>query len=259
MPDPDIRITPEQFEAVLFDLDGVLTATAKIHALCWKRVFDGFLERRAALTGDEFVPFDTERDYLPYVDGKPRYDGVQSFLASRGIELPWGDPSDPPSDETVCGLGNTKGALFNQVLQEQGPEVYQRSVDYVRHLHDHGIKTAIVSASKNAGSVLQAAGIDDLFDLRVDGVVAAELQLPGKPAPDTFLEAARRLGVAPGRAVVVEDAESGVAAGRAGQFGLVIGVARAGNAEALRMNGADFVVGSLDEVAVRHRNEAPEA
>jgi alpha,alpha-trehalase len=248
MSNPEIQVTPERFDAVLFDLDGVLTATAKIHATCWKRIFDGFLERRAAAAGSEVVPFDTEADYLPYVDGKPRYDGVKSFLASRGIELPWGDPADPPGDATVCGIGNTKAALFNQVLREQVPEVYQGSVDYVRHLHDHGIKTAIVSASKNAGSVLKAAGIDDLFDLRVDGLVAAELELAGKPAPDIFLEAARELGVEPARAVVVEDAISGVQAGRAGNFGLVIGVDRTGSAEQLRANGADVVVADLGDL-----------
>jgi alpha,alpha-trehalase len=237
--------TPDQLDAVLFDLDGVLTATAHIHARCWKRMFDEYLRERAARTGEPFEPFepfDTERDYLPYVDGKPRYDGVRSFLASRGIELPWGDPADAPRTETVCGLGNRKNALFNEVLQEEPPEVFERTVQYVRFLRNRGIKTAVVTASKNATTVLRAAGIEQLFDVQMDGVVAAELGLAGKPQPDTFVEAARRLGVEPARAAVVEDAISGVQAGRAGGFGLVIGVDRTGNAEALRDNGADIVV-----------------
>lgn len=235
-------------DAVLFDLDGVLTATARIHARCWKRMFDEYLRARAARRGEPFEPFDTERDYLPYVDGKPRYDGVQSFLASRGIELPWGDPSDTPNRETVCGLGNQKNLLFNEALAEERPEVYAGAVAYVCHLRDRGVKTAVVTASKNATAVLRAAGIEQLFDAQLDGVVAAELGLAGKPAPDTFLEAARRLAVEPGCAAVVEDAVSGVQAGRAGGFGLVIGVDRGGNAAALAANGADIVVRDVGEL-----------
>jgi alpha,alpha-trehalase len=239
---------PEELDAVLFDLDGVLTATAHIHAVCWKRMFDDYLRQRAERTGEAFEPFDTERDYLPYVDGKPRYDGVQSFLASRGIELPWGDSADRPRAETVCGLGNRKNELFNEVIQEEPPEVFERAVDYVRHLREHGVKTAVVSASKNATTVLRAARIEGLFDVQMDGVVAAELELAGKPAPDTFLEAARRLGVEPGRAAIVEDAISGVQAGHAGKFALVIGVDRTGSAEALRENGADIVVADVGDL-----------
>ena len=241
-------VTPDRFDAVLFDLDGVLTATASVHATCWKQMFDEFLERRSERTGEPFVPFDAEHDYKPYVDGKPRHDGVESFLASRGIELPWGDPGDPPSNATVCALGNRKNVLFNEVLRRDGPEVYRRSVDYVRHLHDLGIKTALVSASKNAQAILRAAEIEDLFDVRVDGKVAAELELAGKHAPDTFLEAARELDVEPARAVVVEDAISGVQAGRAGNFGLVIGVDRGGTGAALLENGADIAVSDLGEL-----------
>ncbi len=237
-------VTPDRFDAVLFDLDGVLTATASVHAACWKQMFDEYLGR----TGEPFEPFDAEHDYKPYVDGKPRYDGVKSFLASRGIELPWGDPDDPPGDATICALGNRKNVLFNEVLRRDGPEVYLRSVDYVRHLHDLGIKTALVSASKNAQAILRAAKIEDLFDVRVDGKVAAERKLAGKPSPDTFLEAARELDVEPARAVVVEDAISGVQAGRAGNFGLVIGVDRKGAGAALLENGADIAVSDLGEL-----------
>jgi alpha,alpha-trehalase len=239
---------PEELDAFLFDLDGVLTATAHIHARCWKRMFDDYLRQRAERSGGTFEPFDRERDYLPYVDGKPRYDGVRSFLTSRGIELPWGDPADPPLTETVCGLGNRKNELFNEVIREDPPEVFGRALDYVRHLRERGVKTAVVTASKNATTVLRAAGIAGLFDVQMDGVVAAELKLAGKPAPDTFLEAARRLGVEPGRAAVVEDAISGVRAGRAGKFALVIGVDRTGNAEALRENGADIVVPDVGDL-----------
>lgn len=234
--------TLRELDAVLFDLDGVLTATARIHARCWKRMFDEYLMRRAERSGTSYEPFDVERDYLPYVDGKPRYDGVHSFLASRGIELPWGDPADPPETATVCGLGNRKNELFNEVLREERPQVFERAIRYVRRLRERGVKTAVVTASKNAAAVLRAAGIDELFDVQMDGVVAAELGLAGKPEPDTFLEAARRLGVEPARAAVVEDAISGVQAGRAGGFGLVVGVDRTGNAEALTANGADIVV-----------------
>ena len=242
---------PDQLDAVLFDLDGVLTATAHIHARCWKRTFDEYLERRAKHTGQPFEPFDIERDYLPYVDGKPRYDGVRSFLASRNIELPWGDPGDPPDGETVCGLGNRKNVLYNEVLAVERPQVFERAVEYVRYLRDRGIKTAVVTASKNATTVLRAAGIEQLFDVQMDGVVAAELELAGKPQPDTFVEAALRLGVEPARAAVVEDAISGVQAGRAGGFGLVIGVDRTGNAEALRANGADIVVADVGDLLDR--------
>jgi beta-phosphoglucomutase family hydrolase len=241
-------IARDRFDAVLFDLDGVLTATARLHSACWKRMFDEYLQRRAAQTGEPFVPFEIATDYKEQVDGKLRYDGVRSFLSSRGIDLPWGDPDDPPDRETVCGLGNRKNELIGELLETDGVDVYEESVAWARHLREQGFATAVVSASKNCERVLRAAGIEDLFDTRIDGVVAGELGLPGKPAPDTFLEGARRLGVAPERAVVVEDAVSGVRAGRAGGFGLVIGVDRSGDPEALRAAGADVVVADLGEL-----------
>ncbi|RME33775.1 MAG: beta-phosphoglucomutase family hydrolase, partial [Deltaproteobacteria bacterium] len=235
----------QSYRAVLFDLDGVLTATAKIHAICWKRMFDAFLKRRAARENSSFEPFDSVRDYHEYVDGKLRYDGVRSFLASRGIELPEGSPDDPPEAETICGLGNRKDAMVGEILASERVDVFEGSVALVRWLRERGIATAVVSASKNCPAVLRAAGIEELFDERIDGHVAAELGLPGKPAPDTYLTAAERLGVAPPEAVVVEDAISGIEAGRAGGFGLVIGVDRHGDAERLRAAGADLVVEDL--------------
>jgi alpha,alpha-trehalase len=238
-------ISRDRFDAVLFDLDGVLTATARLHATCWKQMFDEYLRGRAAPAGE---PFEIATDYKRYVDGKLRYDGVDSFLRSRGVELPWGDPDDPPDRETVCGLGNRKNELVGELLETAGVEVYDESIAWLRDLRRAGYATAVVSASKNCQRVLQAAGIADLFDARVDGVVAGELELPGKPAPDTFLEGARRLGVAPERAIVVEDAVSGVQAGHAGGFGLVIGVDRSGDPDALREGGADAVVRDLGEL-----------
>jgi beta-phosphoglucomutase family hydrolase len=241
-------ITPDRFGAVLFDLDGVVTATAKVHAACWKKMFDDFLRERAAEHSDPFRPFDIDADYKAYVDGKLRYDGVRSFLASRGIELPEGDSNSPPDHKTVCGLGNLKDTMVKKALQSEGVEVYEGTLTFVRRLRVQGFKTAVVSASTNCRGVLNAAGVADLFDVRVDGEVASLLKLPGKPAPDTFLEAAKRLGVRPERAVVVEDAISGVQAGRAGGFGLVIGVDRKGHHEALRENGADLVVADLSDI-----------
>lgn len=237
------------YSAVLFDLDGVLTDTASIHARCWKQAFDDFLRQRADRTGEPFAEFELARDYQAFVDGKPRYDGVRSFLASRGIELPEGDPSDPPGADTICALGNRKNLLVNQVLARDGVEPYPGSVRLMDDLTDAGVHMAVVSSSKNAPAVLEAAGIPDRFEVVVDGAAAAELGLPGKPAPDTFLEAARRLGVGREDAVVVEDAISGVEAGRNGRFGLVVGVAREGNANALGDAGADLVVTDLGELA----------
>lgn len=241
-------ITRERFDAVLFDLDGVLTDTAKVHAACWKKMFDEFLWERAARTREPFRPFDIVHDYQRYVDGKLRADGVRSFLASRGIIVPEGHPSDPVDGETIHALGKRKNALVQETLAADGVDVYPGSVDFVRQLRRSGIRTAVVSASRNCQAVLGAAGITDLFDVRVDGEVAARLGLAGKPAPDTFLAAARQLGVKPARTVVVEDAVSGVQAGKAGQFGLVIGVARKGDACVLRKNGADIVVTDLSEL-----------
>lgn len=241
-------VTKELFDAVLFDLDGVLTDTAKIHAACWKRMFDDFLRERAAEKNEPFKPFDIRTDYKLYVDGKARFDGVQSFLESRGIHLPYGEPASPPNGETICGLGNRKDGMVKEAIESEGVEAYEGSVAFVRHLRNRGIKTAVVSASSNCEAVLRSAGIADLFDVRVDGEVASQLNLAGKPAPDTFLKAAEELGVPPNRAVVVEDAISGVQAGRDGGFGLVVGVDRKGDAESLWENGADIVVNDLGEM-----------
>ncbi len=243
---------PNAIRACLFDLDGVLTQTAKIHAAAWKEMFDAFLRERAAQTGESFEPFDPVADYDEYVDGKPRYDGVRSFLAARGIALPEGTPDDPPDAATVHGLGNRKNELVLAMIERQGVEVYEGSVRYVRAVRDAGLGRAVVTSSANADEVLAAAGIDDLFDVRIDGVVAAREHLEGKPAPDTFLAAARALEVAPDRAAVFEDALAGVAAGRAGRFGLVVGVDRVGQADELREHGADVVVGDLSEL-LEHR------
>jgi alpha,alpha-trehalase len=240
-------IAAVDFDAVLFDLDGVLTDTAKVHAASWKRMFDRFLQAWADEHDEPFRPFEIGTDYATYVDGRPRYEGVKRFLASRDIELPDGQSQDPPTCRTVCGLGNHKNDLFNEVLNTDGVEVYASSISLVHHLRDQGIKTAVVSSSRNGQGVLDAAGIADLFDVRVDGEIAARLHLAGKPAPDTFLYAAEQLGVTPGRAVVVEDALSGVQAGRRGGFGLVIGVDRGGEAQTLLANGADLVVADLSE------------
>jgi beta-phosphoglucomutase family hydrolase len=234
-----------RFRAVLFDLDGVLTDTASIHAAAWKEAFDGYLRRRE---GEAIVPFDPIHDYLRYVDGKPRFEGVDSFLRSRGIALPRGSPSDLPGDETVCAVGNLKNELVGRVLAENPVTPYPGSLLLIRHLLDLGIQIAVVTSSANANAVLAAAGLDDFFAVRVDGDVAASLGLRGKPLPDPYLEAARQLGVAPDSAVVIEDATSGVAAGRAGEFGLVIGVARHDNASELLAAGADLVVGDLGEL-----------
>ena len=244
----DQAITKDRFDAVLFDLDGVLTDTANVHAACWKRMFDDFLRERAEERDEEFQPFDIATDYKLYVDGRPRFEGVRTFLESRGIELANGDPKEPPNHETICGLGNQKDEMVKKAFDSEGIEAYEGSVALVRHLRERGIKTAVVSASSNCESVVKAAGIADLFDARVDGVVIARLNLAGKPAPDTFLKAAEQLGVEPERAVVVEDAISGVQAGRDGGFGLIVGVDRKGDAEALRENGADIVVADLDEM-----------
>jgi beta-phosphoglucomutase family hydrolase len=238
----------KQFEAVLFDLDGVLTATAKVHAATWKQAFDEFLKRRAAKNNETFKPFDSKTDYEDYVDGKPRYEGVRSFLQSRGIELPQGQSDDPPDRETICGLGNRKNELFNQALESQGVDVFEGSVAWLRQVRQAGIKTAVVSSSKHCQMIIKIAGIADLFDARVDGKVSEDLDLKGKPAPDTFLKAAEMLGVKAPKAIVVEDALAGVEAGHNGGFGLVIGVDRKGDAEALRQHGANLVVKDLKEL-----------
>jgi beta-phosphoglucomutase family hydrolase len=241
-------ITAEKYDAVLFDMDGVLTMTMTIHAACWKSMFDEYLLQRAKSHAEAFRPFEVASDYKAYVDGKLRYDGVQAFLTSRGIDLPYGRPEDEPTRDTVCGLGNRKDLMVKESITSGGVELLDGALDLVQAVSNAGIKTAVVSASKNCGMILKAAGIEDLFDCIVDGTVAAEHSLPGKPAPDTYLEAARELAVAPERSVVVEDAISGVAAGRSGGFGLVIGIDHHGDREALREHGADIVVESLREL-----------
>jgi len=247
-------LTPRNFDAVLFDLDGVLTETAFIHAAAWREMFDGFLRQHADDEGEVFVPFDIDSDYRAYIDGKPRYDGVRSFLASRSIELAEGEASDPTSANTVTALGNRKNRLVAELIESGGVEPFPGAVHLVEALRERGVKTAVVSSSANAATVLVAAGIAHLFDNRVDGAVAAELGLPGKPAPDTFLEAARRLDAPPGRAVVVEDAISGVRAGRSGGFGLIVGVGAGEHADALLANGADVVVADLADLLAMEKS-----
>lgn len=241
-------VNRDDFDAVIFDLDGVVTRTASVHASAWKQVFDEFLRRRAERSGQRFEPFEIETDYPQHVDGKPRYDGVRDFLASRGITLPEGKPEDAPDRATVCGLGNRKNELYNDLLESGGVEVFEDTVERIRHWRELGFKTAIVSSSKNCAAVLEAAGLTDLFDVRVDGSVAARLGLEGKPAPDIFVKAAELLGVEPARAAVFEDAVSGVEAGRAGGFGWVVGVDRVGAKEVLLRSGADTVVSDLREL-----------
>jgi beta-phosphoglucomutase family hydrolase len=241
-------ITRDRYEAVLFDMDGVVTDTVGIHATCWKTMFDEFLKKWAARKAEPFRSFDVVTDYKLHVDGKPRYEGVRDFLNSRGIVLPEGTPEDPPTAETVCGLGNRKNELVNELLASTGVEPYVGTVAFLKYLRGMSIKTAVVTSSQNCQAVLQAAKVDDLFDARVDGDVLVAQGLAGKPAPDSFLKAAELLGVTPERAVVIEDAISGVKAGARGGFGLVIGVARKGNAEELKAHGAQVVVDDLAEL-----------
>ena len=242
-------ISRARHDAVVFDLDGVVTQTSLVHAAAWKALFDSYLRTRAAHEGLELRPFDEKSDYRLYVDGKPRYDGVHDFLASRDIELPWGAPSDPPEAPTVCGLGNRKNVFFNAAVAEHGIKSYPSTVALIGRLREAGVRVGLMSSSKNTAMILDVAGLTDLFEVRVDGLAGEEMGLPGKPDPAMYLETARRLGVAPARAVVVEDALSGVEAGHRGGFALVIGVDRLGQAEALRQSGADVVVKDLAEVA----------
>jgi beta-phosphoglucomutase family hydrolase len=242
---------PEEIQALLFDMDGVLTETASVHAAAWKQTFDEFLSGRAQRANTDFVPFDEVHDYDEYVDGKPREDGVRSFLQSRGIELPEGAADDPQDAATVQGIGNAKNARVLELIHEHGVTPYEGSVRYVLAARDAGLSRAVVSSSTNTHDVLAAAKLDGLFDAVIDGVVAHRDRLRGKPAPDTFLAAARALGVEPARAVVFEDALAGVAAGRAGGFGYVVGVDRAGQRAELEAHGADLVVDDLAELLNR--------
>lgn len=238
---------PAAVRGCLFDLDGVLTRTAKVHAVAWARMFDAFLRARTALPGEDLCPF-APADYDRYIDGRPRLDGTRTFLRSRGIELPEGSPSDPPGAPTIQGLSNAKNDLVLRLLDEGGVEVYEGSVRYVRAARAAGLRVAVVSSSANTAHVLDAAGIADLFEARIDGVVAAERGLAGKPAPDTYIAGAEALDLPPERAAVFEDALAGVEAGRAGAFGYVVGVDRVGQAADLRRHGADVVVRDLSEL-----------
>jgi alpha,alpha-trehalase len=251
-------LSPQHFDAVVLDLDGVITRTAKLHAAAWKAMFDAYLANRAS-DGAPQPPFDIERDYRGYVDGKPRYAGVQSFLAARGIDLPQGAPDDPPQRDTVCGLGNRKNRLFLERLQSDGVEVYASSLALIRALRRAGLGTAVVSSSRNCQAVLEAAEITELFDVRVDGSDLQRLDLSGKPAPDMFREASRRLGSDPRRTLGVEDAVAGVQAAHAAGYGCVIGVDRTGHAEELRRHGADLVVRDLGELRLLDAAEQPAA
>jgi beta-phosphoglucomutase family hydrolase len=239
---------PDGVTACLFDMDGVVTQTATVHAAAWKEMFDDFLRGYAQRTGTDFVPFDSHHEYDAYVDGKPRLEGTRSFLSSRGIDLPEGTPDDPPGTQTLYGLSNQKNALVLAKVAAGGVQVYEGSVTYIKAVRAAGIATAVVSASANTKLVLDSAGIAGLFDARIDGVVAKERGLRGKPAPDTFLAGAQALGKPPAQAVVFEDAQAGVAAGHAGHFALVVGVDRVGQADELRQHGADIVVKDLADL-----------
>ncbi|TML28509.1 MAG: beta-phosphoglucomutase family hydrolase [Actinobacteria bacterium] len=236
---------PDTVRACLFDLDGVLTPTAEIHAIAWKEMFDGFLAER---DGPGYVPFDPVKDYDTYVDGKPRADGTRSFLTARGIELPEGDPDDPPDAHTVEGLSRRKDAIFERVVHRHGVKPYPGSVRYLEAAREAGLRRAVVSSSAHCAEIVRAAGLEDLLEVRVDGLIAKEKRLRGKPAPDTFRYAAQRLGLDSTDSAVFEDALAGVEAGRAGGFGYVVGVDRSGEADALRAHGADIVVEDLAEL-----------
>jgi alpha,alpha-trehalase len=239
------------FEAVIFDLDGVITRTASVHARAWKKVFDEYLRLREKRDKEPFREFTHEVDYLTYVDGKPRYEGVKSFLESRGIKIPFGVPSDSSQKETICGIGNKKNAAFLEVLKEQGVEVYASTIKFIKELKKSGIKVGVISSSKNCKYILQSAGIEDLFETRIDGEVSVELDIKGKPEPDVFVTAAYNLSSIPAKSVIVEDAISGVQAGRNGGFGLVIGLARKDNETALLENGADVAMKDISEINLK--------
>lgn len=244
-----MNVAARSITAFIFDTDGVVTRTATVHAAAWKALFDAFLAEHAASAGVPFVPF-TDDDYRRYVDGRARYDGVAAFLESRGIALAHGSPDDPVDRPTVCGLGNRKNEAFVAEVREHGVEPFESTLALVRRLREDGIRTAVVSASENCQAILEAARADGLFDVRVDGLDATRLGLASKPEPDLFLEAARRLGVRPEQAAVVEDAIAGVQAARRGGFGLVVGVDRVGTPDVLRANGADVVVADLAQLGL---------
>jgi len=238
------------FEAAIFDMDGVVTKTAGVHSVAWKRMFDGFLQIRAASLNEPFKEFTHAHDYLAYVDGRPRYQGVEAFLKSRGINLPPGSPDDLPGSETICGLGNRKNTLFNQVLESEGVQLFASTIALIQEMLRRGVRIGLATSSRNSAVILQKTGTAHLFATVVDGLVSARLGLKGKPAPDIFTTATANLGVPSARAIVVEDAVTGVQAGAKGGFALVIGVARENNAQELRDHGADLVVTDLSETSV---------
>ena len=238
------------FDAIIFDMDGVVTKTALVHAHAWKKAFDEFLKLRSDRDGETFSEFTHDGDYLPFVDGKPRAEGVKSFLASRGISLPFGEKSDTAGKETVCGLGNRKNELFKSVLEGDGVECYEPMVEFIKEVKSHGVRVGLASSSKNCELILSKAGLLDLFETRVDGVVSEDLGLKGKPEADIFITAARNLGASPSATIVVEDAVSGVMAGRNGGFGLVLGVARKDNVNELLAGGADIVLQNLSNMEI---------
>ena len=222
------------FKGIIFDLDGVITGTARVHGLAWESMFNVFLKKTAKSENRPFVPFDPDVDYLQYVDGKPRMEGVKSFLESRNIKLPFGDHDDPPDKKTICGLGNRKNLDFQKVLRREGPDVFETSIKFIKSLEKKGIKIGVASSSKNCALILKLAKIENLFETNVDGIVSYKLKLKGKPDPDIFVTAAENIGLLPGECVVVEDAISGVQAGRNGNFGLTLGIARGVDGEMLR-------------------------
>ncbi len=243
------------FDAVIFDMDGVITKTAVAHSHAWKNMFDEYLRYREKKYGESFHEFTHAEDYLSYVDGRPRYKGVEAFLLSRGINIPFGSPDDLPASETVCGLGNRKNEIFNKVLEEEGVEVYNSTILLIEELIRRDVKIGLATSSKNCDIILKKAAITHLFATKVDGIVSAEMGLKGKPEPDIFTTASDNLGVKYRKAIVVEDAVSGVQAGAKGKFGLVIGIARENNAHELKSNGADFVVGDLSETSINEINK----
>jgi len=243
------------FDAVIFDLDGVITKTASVHAESWKVMFNEYLRLREQRDDESFQEFSYDKDYLTYLDGKPRYQGVQSFLESRGIDIPFGEKEDAPDQETVCGLGNKKNVTFRDLLEKEGVEVYEPAVALLKNLKAQGIHVGVASSSKNCQYVLQSVGLNKFFETRVDGIISVELGLKGKPDGDIFITAAKNVGAVPQRSVVVEDAVSGVQAGRNGGFGLVIGVARENNEDDLKKNGADVVIKNFKGVDVERIEE----
>jgi len=243
------------FDGVIFDMDGVITKTAVVHSNAWKNMFDEYLHYREKTYNEPFREFTHADDYLPYVDGRPRYQGVDRFLKSRGIDIPFGDPTDEPRKETACGLGNRKNEFFNNVLETDGVGLYDSTIKLIHELLAKGIKVGVATSSKNCDVILGKAGIADLFETQVDGVVSAAIGLKGKPEPDIFTTAADNLGIKYNKAIVVEDAVSGVQAGAKGNFGLVIGVAREDNAHELKSNGADIVVEDLGELTLEDINK----